>query len=305
MAGCCHLPAARSPRSAQIVPASICEQVAYTRCNPLACTESNLLVTARYTVRRVVMPSASSLAWTNRALALDCYAPATSNKVPAILILPILGGEYPLENHFARYFARHGMAAVIVRRDKMLRPERIEDINAALRHAAIDARQALDWIESRPELDSSRIGMFGVSMGGIRGAFLLPIEPRIRAAVLGLAGGDLPWILKHSEEPGIKRRRPALLKQAGIAEEDLEEHLRASITCDPLSVASAVDPRKVLLVLAACDTAVPVKKGWELRKAMGKPETLLFPTGHYTTLLFVPYIRSQCLKFFRERFAAP
>jgi hypothetical protein len=95
------------------------------------------------------------------------------------------------------------------------------------------------------------------------------------------------------------------LAKEHIELKDLEERLRPVITCDPLSVASGIDPRQVLLMLAACDTSVPSKKGWELRRAMGKPETILFPTGHYSTLIFIPYIRNQCLRFFHERFAGP
>src|SRR5207247_2107024 len=148
----------------------------------------------------------------------------------------IIGGQYPLEKHFANYFANHGMAAVLVRRDKMIEPRRLEDINDMLRQAGIDARQAVDWIETRPELDASRIGLFGVSLGAIRGAFLLPVEPRIRAATLGLVGGDLPWILAHTREPSITRHRPALLEKEHIALKDLEERLRPVLTCDPLAV---------------------------------------------------------------------
>jgi hypothetical protein len=197
------------------------------------------------------------------------------------------------------------MAAVLVRRDKMIDPEKLEDIDNMLRQAAIDARQTVDWIETRPELDAARIGVFGISLGAIRGAFLLPTEPRIRAATLGLVGGDLPWILANTREPGVARRRPGLLKKLNLTERELEEHLREVITCDPLTVAPAVDPRQVLLIIAGCDTSVPCKKGWELRRAMGKPETILVPTGHYSTLVFIPYIRSQCLRFFREHLASP
>jgi hypothetical protein len=36
---------------------------------------------------------------------------------------------------------------------------------------------------------------------------------------------------------------------------------------------------------------------------MGKPQTIVVPTGHYTAVFYVPFIQSQSLKFFRERFA--
>jgi len=95
------------------------------------------------------------------------------------------------------------------------------------------------------------------------------------------------------------------MEKENITAHELEERLRKMVTFDPATVAPSVDPRKVFLVLAACDTSVPVTKGWELRRLMGKPETLIVPAGHYSALLFIPCIRAQTLRFFREQFAEP
>jgi len=303
--GCLHLPAASRPRPAAQVPAAFLESIAYSKPENLVVRSTPPQTNSPFNVRQVEIRSATRPTGNDRTLALDCYTPNKVKPAPVILILPIIGGDYPLEQHFARYFARHGMAAVLVRRDKFVKGERFDQIDSVLRQCTIDARQALDWIETQPEYDASRIGLFGVSMGAIRGALLLPAEPRIRAATLGLVGGDLPWILANTEEPSIARRRRAVMNKENISQRELEERLRASITLDPAAVAPSVDPRKVFLVLAACDTSVPVHKGWELRRLMGKPETMIVPAGHYSALLFIPCIRAQTLRFFRERFAEP
>lgn len=249
------------------------------------------------------MPAVVPGARTNGMLELDYYRPVnTTNPAPVIVVLPIIGGGYPLEKFFCSYFARHGMAAVLVRREGLKKVfGRLEEIDDTLRHSAIDARQALDWIETRTELDPARIGMFGISMGGIRAAFLTPLDPRIRAATIALAGGDLPYIITHSTEGGLTRRRKAFLEKSGMSEEQFQEALKPVITCDPMSVASSIDRSRVLLVVAAFDKAVPTRKGLELRRAMGKPETVFVPAGHYTSLLFLPYIKPACLRFFREK----
>ncbi|HXJ75788.1 MAG TPA: hypothetical protein VNM37_23220, partial [Candidatus Dormibacteraeota bacterium] len=105
LSGCLDLPVARHPRPVTPVPAKTLAQIAYTNATPLRCTETNLLATRHYDVRRIVMPAAANIAWTNRTLELDWYAPHTTNRLPVILILPIIGGQYPLEKHFANYFA--------------------------------------------------------------------------------------------------------------------------------------------------------------------------------------------------------
>src|SRR6185436_13299620 len=46
-----------------------------------------------------------------------------------------------------------------------------------------DARRALDYLESRPEVDRARIGMIGHSLGGQETLFTTAIDTRIKAAV--------------------------------------------------------------------------------------------------------------------------
>lgn len=301
--GCVHLRQSSRPRPAQPLPSPILEAVAYSRPDALTCTVSNLESKARFDIQRITMQAAANHVATNRTLVLDYYRPtrAGTNRTAVILVLPIIGGGYPLEKYFCAYFARQGLAAVLVRRDRLKTPDRLADIDGLLRQAAIDARQTLDWVETRPELDAQRTGVFGISMGGIRAAFLTPLDPRIRASVIGLAGGDLPHIVTYSREPGITRRRRAYLQTQNISLEEFHEGLKPVMLSDPLNVAPAIDPSKVLLVLATFDTAVPSKKGFELRRAMGKPETIVLPTGHYTALLFIPYIKPACLRFFHEK----
>jgi hypothetical protein len=83
----------------------------------------------------------------------------------------------------------------------------------------------------------------------------------------------------------------------------LEDELRKTITCEPNVVAPKIDPQDALLVLGAFDRVVPFKKGWELRGKMRRPETIILPTGHYSALLCVPYLKRQTLRFFETRFS--
>ena len=111
-------------------------------------------------------------------------------------------------------------------------------------------------------------------------------------------------MLSYTTENGIARRREEILREEHLTLDQLHEKLRHCLTCDPNALAQFVDPKKVLLVLGAFDTVVPAKKGLELRGKMGKPETILVPSGHYTAVLFLPYIQHQCLKFFERKLAA-
>ena len=51
-----------------------------------------------------------------------------------------------------------------------------------------DFRRAAEFAASRPDLDSTRIAFFGYSWGGRLGPLLLALEPRVKVAVLYVAG---------------------------------------------------------------------------------------------------------------------
>src|SRR5580704_7934466 len=47
-----------------------------------------------------------------------------------------------------------------------------------------DVMRAIDWIETRPELDARRVGCMGISGGGTCTTFASALEPRIRVAMI-------------------------------------------------------------------------------------------------------------------------
>jgi len=66
------------------------------------------------------------------------------------------------------------------------------DTTAAYRDRVVywvrDFRRSVDYVASRPDLDSTRIGFMGYSWGGRLGPLLVALEPRVKVAVLYVAG---------------------------------------------------------------------------------------------------------------------
>ncbi len=308
LSGCCHLPSASRSAQRQSLPDSAAAEFSYQKPDEFICQAKEMQTKHQVPFERIQLAgvvAGPGPTQTNRTIELDYFRPQTKEKHPVLLILPMLGGSYPLEKYFASYFVKRGFAAIIVHREKTPEGTGLEVLNGMLKQSVLDNRQAIDWIETRPELDAQRIGIFGISMGAIKGALLVPLDSRIRAATLGLAGGDLPYILTQTTEKGIAKRREAILRNEHLTLPELHEKLGQCIQCDPNTYAAFVEPQKVLLILGDFDTVVPIKKGLELRQKMGKPETILVPTGHYTAILFVPYIQHQCYKFFQRKFRLP
>ena len=64
-----------------------------------------------------------------------------------------------------------------------------------IQQVATDARRAIDYAATRPELDTSRLAYTGVSWGGRLAPLMLAVEPRIRTGILimgGLGTGTAP-----------------------------------------------------------------------------------------------------------------
>jgi hypothetical protein len=301
--GCCHLPMGKLAPAPQPLSEALAAPFR-TEAAALPATVKRVRTKRAFVVDQVELAAPPDRFGTDHSIKLDCYRPTGSGRKAIVMILPISGGNYELERHFAGYFARRGFAVVMVRRRKPDRtPTTGEATNALLQQAIIDDRRALDWIESQPEFDATRIGVFGVSIGGIRGALLAPLDQRVRASVLALAAGDLAYVLAHTTERGYSRHRRVLLRERQMTLAELEQEFRSTFSCDPLRYAPYVDRARVLLVLARFDKAVPFRKGWELREAMGRPETIILPSGHFTALLCLPYLRCQALKFLRTKLA--
>src|SRR5437667_8262173 len=302
--GCAHLHPARHTSSSPPFAVSDRKQEAEPKSAALSCREREVQVRRNYKLNRIEIDTQTDEGNPGEAIILDYYQ-CNKEPGPVILLLPVSGGNYEIENHFARYIANHGVAVLLVHRPTNAEPElsNLSAINTWLEQSVSRDRRALDWIESRPELDPGRIGVFGISMGAIQGVLLTAADHRIRAEVFGLVGGDLPYILCQSAEPGIAKRRKAFLREHNLTEQQLHDDLRKEITCEPNTAAARIDPQDVLLVLAAFDHVVPFKKGLELRRRMGRPETIILPTGHYSALVCIPYLKHQTLKFFQTRFS--
>jgi len=298
--GCLHLQQGTERPAPPPLPASL--RVSFPRPDYSTVTVREVEVESCRDYRRIRFElRAPALPRGTNAVVFDYYQ-LPARRSPVILILPIAGGtDYRAEEIFARHFTRHGFAAIIAHRWNMPREFDAGTVDRWLRVSVEENQMALDWVESRPELDAGRIGLLGISMGGIRGVLLTALDPRIKASVLGLTGGDLPAILAHSTDRGVTGRREEALKRTGRTLDEFEAILRESITCEPNVFAAHMDPHRVLLVLGVFDHVVPFKLGWKLREHLGKPETMLLPTGHLTAVLAIPTIQMQSVKFFESR----
>jgi serine/threonine protein kinase/formylglycine-generating enzyme required for sulfatase activity/cephalosporin-C deacetylase-like acetyl esterase len=72
-----------------------------------------------------------------------------------------------------------------------------------------DASRALDYVDSRPDLDHAKIGYYGYSWGAVMGAMIPALDSRIKVNVLALGGMEysksLPEVDKINFLPRVKQ----------------------------------------------------------------------------------------------------
>ena len=125
--------------------------------------------------------------------------------------LHILGGDFELSRLCCQSLSLHGVGALFVkmpyygpRRPEGVRVRMIsDDLDQTVRgmtQAVLDIRRAAAWLAAREEIDPARLGITGISLGGIVGALAATAEPRFHSVCLILAGGNLEKIILESDE---------------------------------------------------------------------------------------------------------
>lgn len=160
---------------------------------------------------------------------------------------------------------------------KVLYSPDIDELKTNIIQTIIDLRRAVDFLETRVEVDSGRIGYIGGSMGGILGALFVSIEPRVKAAVIIVGGGNIPLMIKTSRHYSVPPIR-ARIERLGITYEQLEEILAP---IDPINFVHLTSPRPIQFHCGRYDDIVPAETQRQLAEKAGEPkEVYWYDAGH-------------------------
>lgn len=65
-----------------------------------------------------------------------------------------------------------------------------------------DLLRLVDYLVTRPDVNADRIGMGGISMGGIETYMAAAVDPRVKVVVVGIAAQSFKWILDNNQWQG-------------------------------------------------------------------------------------------------------
>jgi dienelactone hydrolase len=236
-------------------------------------------------------------------------AEGSGPKRPAVICLHILDGNEVLTDLLCSALARRGIPAIMfklpyygereVPDGPMALAKDPKLFTGAMVQAADDVRRTVDLLASRPEVDPQKIGIAGISLGGLVAASSTGREPRIARVGLVLAGGDLPKIIGHSIET-----RP-LRKTIDSLPADQRQALQKMIAdADPLRAAPALRrlaaDGRVLMINAAEDEVIPRNCTEQLAAAAGMEKQVVWidGLGHYTSMAELPRLLNLTADFF-------
>ncbi|MDD7984970.1 hypothetical protein PQO01_08430 [Lentisphaera marina] len=222
--------------------------------------------------------------------------------VPLLMIQPISKGKYRISKYVAEYFYKRGWNCVIVKREEAYKKLKSPvDLNLQMHELILDNRLIIDFLHEQKPFLFSDIAMFGISKGGIKTSMILGDDQRVSAGVMVLAGGDLANMLSESDEKGIKRVREEYIKENGGGLKGFRESLKRELEIDPLIMAPYIDGRKTLHILAYFDKSVPYKYGHMLFEAMPGAQSYTLMAGHYSAILYLPFILNRSESFYRKK----
>jgi dipeptidyl aminopeptidase/acylaminoacyl peptidase len=155
---------------------------------------------------------------------------------------------------------------------------------------------AVDWLSARADVDDTRIGGFGLSIGGYILLQAAKSEARLRAIVLVSTPADMVEEVRVSSNRwGLLSELPAVwaLKRSGMPYQELL----------PRDVIGSLSPRAVFLIGGEHDNWVPPATAYELFAAAHEPKRVwIVPgAGHANFAEIAPReYADQLSRFFTE-----
>lgn len=260
----------------------------------------------------------------NNTVRGEYYRPQNEGKTPLVILLHGMGDELLIPGKFlARALARAGMACFIVysvfhsQRMPETVKERLphltpEEWFEGYRISVINARQVIDRAKQSGELDGEKVGVMGISFGGLVSAIAMGVDERIRAGVFIISGGNSGKISQKSRKGALKYRKPEAEYRreqeqfarylAEVSEKGFESVTPPSrgFLVDPMTFTPRLRERPLLMINAAWDEYIPRESTRDFWKACGEPPITWFPATHATIWLWYPFIRRRVTRFLKS-----
>ena len=211
-----------------------------------------------------------------------------------------------------RAIARAGVAALFVtepfglnRKPKIPNPEDAEILSGnvphmvgALRQAVLDARRGLDYLAERPDIDPQRLGVSGISLGGVLSGVVAGVDPRVKVALTLVGGADFARGFWNGL---LTRRYRDEILHSGYTYETYQAAM-APVDAAYWLPQRHFDPENVLMINGRYDLVILPNQAKALALDFGGTHIVWANTGHYGPMFRVNDAADLGVAFLRARF---
>ena len=255
------------------------------------------------THKRYDLKADNNLLDVNDEITIDLYEVKKSR--PVVFIHPVLGGSNRVAQFFAGYYNLfHRWNAIIVHRSAYpFESDDPETFNKKL----IDIERAFDQVYEKAKgyFKHDHFHFTGTSMGAIVGATLVPYI-KFRSFVCLMGGGSITNVMLTSSMDRFNHWYERQVPKYGETKEQVERNYMKHIDRDPVINADEKYAHKLLIFSCIFDRVVHRRTQSRLNRAFRKnilqPFVVWLPAGHYTIVLFIPFIMPiiSIFLFYRE-----
>jgi dienelactone hydrolase len=234
------------------------------------------------------------------------YVPKSSKaKTPAVLLQYGSGGDKKVDYivSLGHQFVEHGFTVLTIdspgrgERKSPQAPKRSvtdwlvggEGRELFLQYCG-DYSRAVDYLASRPDVDSDRISYVGISWGAITGVTYVAHDPRIKVMGSMVGGGDFLANAAQSVKP---------------SDDAAVKNVEKVVSIDPVHHVARIAPRPLLLLNATKDQLVPRPFGEALHNAAGDgAKKVWLETDHYFSGVDRHEVGESVIQFIEQNIAA-
>src|SRR5690625_1074146 len=213
----------------------------------------------------------------DRITGLLSYPEGVNSDIPVIILIHGLGDDKTVDYIQAGEDILRSSGYAVLRIDLYNHGERKKydlgfDLKGENRYysrdvimrSVFDLRRAIDFIENTENLDASRIGYFGISLGGVIGTILSGVDDRIQIPVIALAGGRMNFMF------GSKAFSKSIRE--------------LFLPIDPIHFVRNISPRPLLMLNAREDEIIPPMTSKFLYRKAKRPKKIVWYDAKHRTL---------------------
>ncbi len=180
--------------------------------------------------------------------------------------------------------------------------------------AVTDVRRIIDWASQNGHIDHRQITVIGLSLGAFVSSIAMGIDPRIKAGVFIVHGGNSGKIMQLSRVAKYRKeyRRPNeeyqenqksyaryLVEIANRGFENVTPEQK-SFLIDPLTYAPMLKGRPTLMINALWDELIPQEASLDFWQASCECERVSFPATHASIWMWYPFIVRRINNFLKS-----